>query len=81
MAIAEKKTVLEDQNFNSDRLSTQVRLVALGLLAIVWAAVRAAEGILILGVGIHVGTPHPKTEQSAGGPCAGRSGSLLVALD
>jgi hypothetical protein len=31
------KDVLEDQNFNSDRLSQQVRLIALGLLAVVWA--------------------------------------------
>jgi hypothetical protein len=39
MATADKKTTLEDQNFNSDRLSTQVRFVALGLLAVVWALV------------------------------------------
>lgn len=32
-----KKGVLEDQHFNSDRLSQQVRLIALGLLAVVWA--------------------------------------------
>jgi hypothetical protein len=37
MPSADKKTVLDDQNFNSDRLSTQVRLIALGLLAVVWA--------------------------------------------
>ncbi len=46
MATADKKTVLEDQNFNSDRLSTQVRLVALGLLAVVWALIINPPGQL-----------------------------------
>lgn len=39
MAVAEKKQVQDDLNFNSDRLSTQVRLIALGILALVWALV------------------------------------------
>lgn len=34
---SQKARVLEDLNFSSDRLSTEVREISLGLLALVWA--------------------------------------------
>lgn len=47
-AVARRDAIIEDLDFVTDRLSTQVRQLALGVLAVVWALLVAAKSELRL---------------------------------